>query len=69
LNEHLPEGQKLTDLEHILHVLDFDGSGNIELNEFFEVCRRFYTFLNETICSRVVICCMHRRSEFLMLKA
>jgi Ca2+-binding EF-hand superfamily protein len=44
LNEHLPEGQKLTDLEHILHVLDFDGSGNIELNEFFEVCRRFYTF-------------------------
>jgi Ca2+-binding EF-hand superfamily protein len=39
LNEHLPEGQKLTDIEHILQVLDFDGSGQIELNEFFEAFR------------------------------
>lgn len=38
LNTHLPEGQKLSDVEHILQLMDFDGSGHIDLNEFFEVC-------------------------------
>jgi serine/threonine-protein phosphatase with EF-hand domain len=37
LNEHLPEGQKLTDIDHSLDLMDFDGNGMIDINEFFEV--------------------------------
>ena len=37
INENLPPGQQLTDIEHTLDVMDFDGNGVIDLNEFFEV--------------------------------
>lgn len=37
LNEHLAEDQQLTDIDHSLDLMDFDGNGMIDLNEFFEV--------------------------------
>jgi Ca2+-binding EF-hand superfamily protein len=39
LNEHLSEDQRLTDIDHSLDLMDFDGNGMIDLNEFFEVCK------------------------------
>ena len=38
LNEHLPEKQRLTDIDHMLALMDFDGNGMVDINEFFEVC-------------------------------
>jgi Ca2+-binding EF-hand superfamily protein len=37
LNEHLPEKQRLTDIDHMLNLMDFDGNGMVDVNEFFEV--------------------------------
>lgn len=39
LNEHLSEDQKLSDIDHMLDLMDFDGNGQIDLNEFFETFR------------------------------
>jgi len=37
LNRFLPAEEKLSDVDHILDLIDFDKSNTIELNEFFEV--------------------------------
>jgi diadenosine tetraphosphatase ApaH/serine/threonine PP2A family protein phosphatase/Ca2+-binding EF-hand superfamily protein len=37
INANLPPDSQLTDIEHTLDVMDFDGNGVIDLNEFFEV--------------------------------
>ena len=37
LNEHLPESSRLSDIDHMLDLMDFDGNGMIDINEFFEV--------------------------------
>ena len=37
LNRFLPAEEKLSDVDHILDLIDFDKSHTIELNEFFEV--------------------------------
>ena len=41
LNSSLPEDseQRLTDLDHTLDLMDFDGSDDLDINEFFEVFR------------------------------
>lgn len=33
--------QRLTDIDHTLDLMDFDGSNDLDINEFFEV--RAYT--------------------------
>lgn len=38
LNKNLHPDYHLTDVEHMLKLMDFDGSGTIDINEFFEVC-------------------------------
>ena len=37
LNEHLPADHQLEDVDHMMDVMDFNKSGLIDLNEFFEV--------------------------------
>jgi Ca2+-binding EF-hand superfamily protein len=37
LNKNLHPDYQLTDIEHTLKLMDFDGSGTIDINEFFEV--------------------------------
>ena len=37
LNKQLHPDCQLTDIDRTLDVMDFDGSGSIDLNEFFEV--------------------------------
>jgi hypothetical protein len=37
LNQLLSAEDKLTDVDHLLDLIDFDHSNSIELNEFFEV--------------------------------
>ena len=37
LNKNLHPDYQLTDIEHTLELMDFDGSGTIDINEFFEV--------------------------------
>ena len=37
LNKMLPNEEKLSGIDHILDLIDFDHSNRIELNEFFEV--------------------------------
>jgi len=37
LNKNLHPDYQLTDIEHMLKLMDFDGSGTIDINEFFEV--------------------------------
>ena len=37
LNKNLHPDYQLTDVEHMLKLMDFDGSGTIDINEFFEV--------------------------------
>ncbi len=37
LNKNLHPDYHLTDVEHMLKLMDFDGSGTIDINEFFEV--------------------------------
>lgn len=39
LNENLPEKQRLTDIDHMLAMMDFDGNGEVDINEFFETFR------------------------------
>ena len=41
LNSHLPPDstQRLTDIDHTLDLMDFDGSDDLDINEFFEVFR------------------------------
>ncbi|RYG59183.1 EF-hand domain-containing protein [archaeon] len=42
LNQSLPPDCQLNNLERTLQVMDFDGSGTIDINEFFEVRASFY---------------------------
>lgn len=37
LNKNLHPDYQLTNVEHTLKLMDFDGSGTIDINEFFEV--------------------------------
>ena len=37
LNKLLPSEERLSGIDHILDLIDFDHSNSIELNEFFEV--------------------------------
>jgi hypothetical protein len=37
LNKNLHPDYQLTDIDHTLKLMDFDGSGTIDINEFFEV--------------------------------
>jgi len=39
LNKNLHPDYHLTDVEHMLKLMDFDGSGTIDINEFFETFR------------------------------
>ena len=40
INARIPEGGlKLTDIDHTLDLMDFDGSNSIDINEFFETFR------------------------------
>lgn len=36
-----PDDFKLTDIDHTLDLMDFDGSDSIDINEFLEVCALF----------------------------
>ncbi len=48
LNEHLPEKQRLVDIDHMLQLMDFDGNGMVDINEFFEV--EFFHLINYYYC-------------------
>ena len=39
LNSNMSEdnAQRLTDIDHTLDLMDFDGSNDLDINEFFEV--------------------------------
>ena len=37
LNKSLHPDYQLTNIDHTLEMMDFDGSGTIDINEFFEV--------------------------------
>lgn len=39
LNKNLHPDYRLTDIDHTLEMMDFDGSGTIDINEFFETFR------------------------------
>ena len=39
--------QRLTNIDHTLDLMDFDGSDDLDINEFFEVCA----------CMCVMYCC------------
>lgn len=41
LNKQLHPDYQLTNVDHTLEMMDFDGSGNIDINEFFEVCKLY----------------------------
>ena len=45
LNKSLHPDCQLTQIEHTLDLMDFDGSGTIDMNEFFEVVCFSYLFL------------------------
>ena len=34
--------QRLTNIDHTLDLMDFDGSDDLDINEFFEVCVKTY---------------------------
>ncbi len=40
LNKSLHPDYQLTNIDHTLEMMDFDGSGTIDINEFFEVSAR-----------------------------
>ena len=42
LNQSLHPDCQLTQIEHTLDLMDFDGSGSIDMNEFFEVTGSTY---------------------------
>ena len=67
LNEHLAEGQRLTDIDHSLDLMDFDGNGMIDINEFFEV-RCFPTKSHYFIVNNCVLFLLIRRSAFLITR-
>jgi Ca2+-binding EF-hand superfamily protein len=37
LNDNLPADSQLVNIDETLKLMDFDGSGSIDINEFFEV--------------------------------
>lgn len=37
INQTLDPEFQLTNIDHTLEMMDFDGSGTIDINEFFEV--------------------------------
>jgi Ca2+-binding EF-hand superfamily protein len=37
LNDNLPSDSQLVNIDETLKLMDFDGSGSIDINEFFEV--------------------------------
>ena len=39
LNASMPDEEKLKNVDHMLDIIDFDGSGSIDINEFFETFR------------------------------
>ena len=43
LNAHMSEDneQRLTNIDHTLDLMDFDGSDDLDINEFFEVGGNF----------------------------
>lgn len=45
LNKLLPSEEKLSGIDHILDLIDFDHSNSIELNEFFEVSLDTHTLV------------------------
>jgi hypothetical protein len=52
LNRNLHPDYQLTNVEHTLKLMDFDGSGTIDINEFFEVrtsllCAILASFVHE----------------------
>ena len=38
--------QRLTNIDHTLDLMDFDGSNDLDINEFFEVCKYFNFLLS-----------------------
>lgn len=52
LNTHLGTSDALKDVDHMLDLMDFDGSGAIDVNEFFEVMLwlRWHSFCLPLTC-------------------
>lgn len=64
LNKSLHPDCQLTNIDHTLQMMDFDGTGTVNINEFFEVCRipsRIMTNRTEHIA-----CMSYRPSAFWM---
>lgn len=55
LNSMLHPDCQLTNIDRTLEVMDFDGSGTIDINEFFEV-RRPHLRLSASLCLTNVSC-------------
>jgi hypothetical protein len=52
LNRNLHPDYQLTNVEHTLKLMDFDGSGTIDINEFFEVLHEYiYRTLFCNLCA------------------
>jgi hypothetical protein len=45
LNDNLPADSQLVNIDETLKLMDFDGSGSIDINEFFEV-RCMYVWID-----------------------
>lgn len=55
LNEHLPPDSHLTNIDHVLSLMDLKGSGSVDLNAFFEVFPCCFDALEASV---ICLCCM-----------
>lgn len=45
VNKSLPPDCQLKNIDRMLELMDFDGSGSIDINEFFEVSDKYTIFI------------------------
>jgi hypothetical protein len=65
LNKNLHPDYQLTDIDHTLKLMDFDGSGTIDINEFFEVSCSGWCQWPSSTCMMQYLAALFRIAESL----